>query len=131
MSSFQYPIELVASPDGPYERLEAWVDTGSVYTWIPSATLQRLGLIPTAKRPFQVADGRIIERDIVEAVVRLDGQTAYTVCVFGNQDDLVVLGAYALEGLGLAADPVNKRLVPMPVIPALRAGNAVRGVSEP
>lgn len=121
MSSFQYPIELAARPDGPYERLEAWVDTGSVYTWIPSSILRRLGLNPAGKRPFQVADGRIIERDIVEAVVRLDGQTAHTICVFGDQEDLVLLGAYALEGLGLAADPVNKRLVPMPVIPALCA----------
>ena len=121
MSAFQYPIEIAARPEGPYEHLDAWVDTGSVYSWVPSPVLQRLGLSPTGQRPFQVADGRLIERDIVEAVVKIDGQAAHTICVFGGEQDLVLLGAYALEGLGLAADPVNKRLVPMPVIPALTA----------
>jgi len=119
MGAFRYPVEIAARPEGPYEPLDAWVDTGSVYTWIPSPILRRLGLNPTGKRPFLVADGRIIQRDIVEAVVRVDGEVAHTICVFGDEGDQVLLGAYTLEGLGLAADPVNKRVVPMPVIPAM------------
>lgn len=34
--------------------------------------------------------------------------------VFGDPDTLPLLGAYALEGFGLAPDPVNRRLIPVP-----------------
>ena len=34
-----------------------------------------------------------------------------TLMVFGGAGDAVLLGAYALEGFSLAADPVNRRLV--------------------
>jgi hypothetical protein len=33
--------------------------------------------------------------------------------VFGGDSTPVLLGAYTLEGLSLAADPVNRRLVPL------------------
>ena len=102
VSAFQYPVEIAARPEGPFEHLDPWVDTGSVYTWVPSSVLQRLGLSPTGQRSFQVADGRIIERDIVEAVVKIDGQTAHTICVFGGEQDMVLLGAVTLEQFGLA-----------------------------
>jgi hypothetical protein len=39
--------------------------------------------------------------------------------VFGEESDQVLLGAHTLEGLDLAVDPVNKRLMPMPTIPAV------------
>ncbi|MFQ5880105.1 MAG: aspartyl protease family protein [Dehalococcoidia bacterium] len=119
MGVFRYPVEIAPHPEGPYEQFNALVDTGSLYTWVPSAILRRLGLGPTGKRPFLVADGRIIERDVTEAVIQIDGQRAHTICVFTDERDQVLLGAYTLEGFGLAADPVNKRLVPMPAIPAV------------
>ena len=119
MGVFRYPIEIAARPEGSYERVEALVDTGSLYTWVPSGLLRGLGLAPTAKRSFVLADGRVIERDVVEAVIRLDGQTAHTICVFAGEGDQVLLGAVTLEQFALAADPVNKRLVPMPAIPAM------------
>ena len=33
--------------------------------------------------------------------------------VFGNESLVPLLGAYALEGLRLAVDPINKRLIPI------------------
>jgi hypothetical protein len=32
--------------------------------------------------------------------------------LFGDPSDLEVLGAYTLEGFGLAIDPVQRRLIP-------------------
>lgn len=34
--------------------------------------------------------------------------------VFGDPDTPPLLGAYTLEGLRLAADPVDRRLIPVP-----------------
>lgn len=119
MGTFRYPIEIAARPEGPYERVEALVDTDSIYTWVPSSIMRRLDLAPTARQPFLLADGRQIDRDIVEAVVRIDGRSFHTICVFADEGDQVLLGSVTLEQFGLAADPVNKRLVPMPVLPAM------------
>ena len=118
MGVFPYRVEIAVRPDGPFESLQALVDTGSLYTGAPRTLLERLGLTPTAKRAFQVAGGRIIDRDIAEVVIRIDGQTAHTICVFADEGHQVRLGAVTLEQFALAADPVNKRLVPMTAIPA-------------
>jgi predicted aspartyl protease len=115
---FKYKFEISAAKDGPFRTIEALVDTGSLYTWIPGKTLRDAGLNPTGTRAFQLADGQIVQRDIVEAVVRLEGDVAHTICVFGGDRDQTLLGAVTLEQFSLAADPVNKRLVPMPAIPA-------------
>ena len=37
-----------------------------------------------------------------------------TLLVFGEPGALPLLGAYALEGLRLAADPISRRLVAVP-----------------
>ncbi len=95
------------------------VDTGSLYTWVPARLLRQLGLSPTDSISFFMADGQTIERDAVEAVLRLDGRVRHTICVFADKKDQILLGAVTLEQFGLAVDPVNKRLVPMPAVPAV------------
>jgi clan AA aspartic protease len=122
MGVFRYPIEIAARPEGPFEREDALVDTGSLYTWVPSGVLRRLGVNPTTTRSFQLADGSVVDRDVAEAVVRLDGQAVHTICVFADDTDQVLLGAVTLEQFALAADPVNKRLLPIPAIPAMGTG---------
>jgi len=119
MGVFRYPLEIGAGPQGPFETVRALVDTGSIYTWAPRDMLDRLGLVPTGKRACQMADGSVIQRDVTEAVVRLDGQSGHTVVVFGDAADQVLLGAYTLGGFALCADPLNKRLVPMDLLPAM------------
>ena len=44
-----------------WETIEALVDTGAGYTWIPASTLARLGVSPQSRREFVTADGRIID----------------------------------------------------------------------
>jgi predicted aspartyl protease len=66
-----------------------------------------------------MADGTVIHREVTEAVVQLAGQTATTIVVLGEERDQALIGAYTLEGLALCADPVNRRLVPMDLIPAV------------
>lgn len=118
VGTFKYRFELAARSEGPFKAIEALVDTGSIYTWVPGRILRELGLQPAERIRFTMANGEDQFRDSVEALIRLDGRVRHTICVFGEGKDQTLLGAYALEGLGLAADPVNKRLVPMSIMPA-------------
>jgi len=119
MGVFYHSLEIGRGPGGPFENLSALVHTGSLYTWIPRPRLERLGLHPSGTSAFQMAAGTIIERDITEAFVQLNGDSGHTIVVFGDAGDQVLLGAYTLEGFALCADPVNKRLVPMQFLPAM------------
>ncbi|MSQ15456.1 MAG: hypothetical protein EXR50_06300 [Dehalococcoidia bacterium] len=113
MSTFYQTIGIAARQDGPFIELEALVDTGSTYTWVPSPLLNRLGIEPTERRLFDTADGRVIEREIAEVPVRLDGRIYFSLVVSGNRGTMPLLGATTLEDFGLGVDPVRKRLIPV------------------
>ena len=68
------------------------------------------------KRRFLPADGRGIEMDYGEARATVDGESVTTLVVFGEDDAPALLGIYTLEGLALAVDPVEQRLVPTHLI---------------
>lgn len=104
-------LEIGDSKGEVWETVDALVDRGSTYTWIPRQLLERLDVSPQFQREFETADGRIVERDLAIAMVRWDGETMPTLVVFGGATDAVLLGAYTFEGFALAPDPVNRRLV--------------------
>jgi clan AA aspartic protease len=104
----------IGDPQGQrWETVEALVDTGASYTWAPRDVLARLGVRPQFRREFVTADERVIERDMAETRVRLDGQQRTTLVVFGDEGSSSFLGAYTLEGFGLGIDPLNRRLIPV------------------
>ena len=91
---------------------DALVDTGASFSWISRTRLERLGIVPSRTIPFRAIDGRLLERDIAIAYVASNGYTAPDVVVMAEEGEVEVMGAHSIEGLGLAADPVQKRLVP-------------------
>ena len=91
-------------------ELELPVDTNSMYTWVRRERLEKLGIRPTARWKFKTIEGRIIERDIGEAVIECMGESATRIVVFAEEGDAEVLGVDALEGLRLEVDPVTKQL---------------------
>ena len=112
MGTFNWPLRL-SSMDGQQSReIEATVDTGAAYTTLPTRLLRELGVAPVGQRRFLLADGRRIEMDYGEARATIDGESVTTLVVFGADDAPALLGAYTLEGLALAVDPVEQRLVP-------------------
>ncbi len=112
--TFRVPIE-VGNPEGNrWERVEALVDTGASYTLLPRPVLERLVVSGAFRHPFVLADGRQLEYEVAETRVRLDGQTRITLVIFGEEGAEPLLGAYTLEGFGLAPDPVGRRLIPVP-----------------
>jgi predicted aspartyl protease len=54
--------------------------------------------------------------DYGEARAMVDGESVATLVVFGEDGAPALLGAYTLEGLALAVDPVEQRLVPTHLI---------------
>jgi predicted aspartyl protease len=113
MGTFFVEVSL-ASPAHPDRRetVKLLVDSGSMYTWVSASFLRELGVRPTERRRLITIEGRLTERDAAEVLIRLEGHTLHTLCLFGEPGDLEVLGAYTLEGFGLAIDPVQRRLIP-------------------
>ncbi len=113
MGTFSVNIE-IGNPEGTsFETLEALVDTGASFTWVPRELLQRLGVPVQARWEFELANGQVIEREIAQTWVRYNGDAHITFVVFGDEGSSPLLGAYTLEGFRLAADPLNGRLVPV------------------
>ena len=97
-----------------FERLEALVDTGSTYTWIPRSILQGLDLHPEKERVFELTDGRQVTYGVAWATVQIDGERQPTIVVFGDENTEPLLGVVTLEEFGLGVDVVGQRLVPTP-----------------
>lgn len=100
-----------ASP-GSVEELDAFVDTGAAFSWISRARLERLGVSPTRRMPFRTIEGRLLECDMATVYVSTENYSVPDVVVMAEPGEMEVMGAHTIEGLGLAADPVQKRLVP-------------------
>jgi len=94
------------------EELEALVDTGAAFSWVSRTRLERLGVTPSRRMPFRTIDGRLLERDLAIVHVGTNGYVAPDLVVMAEPGEMEVIGAHSIEGLGLAADPVQKRLVP-------------------
>ncbi len=111
MGVFRVPIEIGDFAGARFETVSALVDTGATYTMMPRSVLASLGINPEWRRTFALADGREREFEMAHATVRLDGATTTTIAVFGEEGAAPTLGAYTLEGFGLAVDPSGQRLV--------------------
>ena len=53
---------------------------------------------------FETADGRIIERDVAEVPVRINGEVIRNRVIFGDEGTEALLMAFTLEGFLLAPD---------------------------
>jgi clan AA aspartic protease len=94
--------------------LEALVDTGAAYTWIPSDVLGRLGVRPTDNRLFELADGRQMTYGFAFATIRLQGEVQPTPVIFGDEGITPLLGVVTLEEFSLGIDPMKQRLIEVP-----------------
>ncbi len=114
MGNFRVAVDIANVAGGRFEHLDALVDTGATYTWVSRDILDRLGVAPEEEWPFVLADGREVKYPIGAVRLRFASRTRSTVAIFGEPESEALLGVVTLEELGLAADPVNRRLVPVP-----------------
>ena len=95
------------------------VDTGNEYTWVPEATLDRIGVAREKKDlPFIMANGQQITRSVGFAIIRIGESFTTDEVVFAEKGDLLLLGARTLEGLNLVVNSRDKKLVAAGPIPA-------------
>ena len=112
MGTFAYTFEIGDFDARRFVPIEALVDTGATYTSVPSDMLDELGVEPTEEREFILANGRRNTYRIGWLRIRLDGREQPTLVIFADRGSRPLLGAFALEGFGLAVDPIAKRLIP-------------------
>ena len=113
MGTFNVQIE-VGDPGGQnYETVEAMVDSGATFTFIPRSLLERLGVRRHDSMTFEIADGTEMDRDFGLTWIKLDGKQTISPVIFGDDGAAPLLGAVTLEILNLGIDPVNSRLIPV------------------
>ena len=99
-------------PGRSFER-EFIVDTGGVLSFAPASELSAIGVTPTRIKEFRLADGSVVRRSVGDVFFEVGGERASAAVVFGEATDECLLGAVTLESLGLAVDPVSRRLHPV------------------
>jgi clan AA aspartic protease len=114
MDSFRVTLHLAGATGERFQMMEALVDTGASYTWVPRDVLEGLGVRPDESRVFVLADGREVRYPMAWVRARLDERIQPTLVVCGDSGTEPLLGAFTLEGFGLGVDPVNRRLIPVP-----------------
>jgi predicted aspartyl protease len=105
----------VAVPDVT-RAIEFLVDSGAIYSVVPASILQELNIKPIAEQTFRLADGSKIVRKKGGALFRYGDQVGVADVIFGEEGDSTLLGAFTLEALGLALDPLKRELRPLPMI---------------
>jgi len=108
----------VANPAKPEvsKSLEFLIDSGAIYSVVPADVLNELGIRPLTTQSFRLADGSKIVRNKGVAVFKYGEQIGGADVIFGEEGDSTLLGAFTLEALGLALDPLKRELKPLPMI---------------
>ena len=100
MGTFKWPLRISSMDGQQSQNIDATVDTGASFTTLPSNLLRELGIEPTGKRGFLVADGRRVEMEYGQAWATIDGESVVTIVVFGVEEAPPLLGPTPWEGLG-------------------------------
>ncbi len=96
------------------EEVDAVVDSGSIFCQVPQDMADRLELAPFATRRLRMADGRVVELGLANAMVELpeQGEVAATTMVIAQVGAAAILGTMALDSFGLGVDTAEQRLIP-------------------
>ncbi len=116
MGTFNWPVRISSIDGQQFRDVTAEVDTGSSYTTLPGSMLRELGIVPKGRRTLLLANNQRVNLEYGEALATIDGESVTTLVLFGDDQSPALLGAYTLEGLALAVDPVAQRLVPTAMI---------------
>ena len=108
----------IGNPANPEitEKIDFLIDSGAVYSVVPAPVLERLGIKPLTDQEFRLADGTKIVRKKGIALFKYGDKIGGADVIFGEEGDSILLGAFTLEALGLALDPLKRELKPLPMI---------------
>ena len=94
------------------------VDTGSVYMCINETVQEQLRLDIIEKRKGQLADGRVVEYDVVGPIeVRFKNRRCVVDAMVLPGDNELLLGAIPLEDMDIMVHPYRRELIVNPEHP--------------
>jgi len=108
----------VGNPAAPEitELVEFLIDSGAIYSVVPTPILEKLGIRLLSEQEFRLADGSRIVRKKGIALFRQGERVGGADVIFGEEGDSLLLGAFTLEALGLGLDPLRRELLELPMI---------------
>jgi clan AA aspartic protease len=108
----------IGNPANPQrtEKVQFLIDSGVIYSVVPTPILERLGIQPLTTQEFRLADGTKITRKKGIALFKYGDRIGGADVIFGEEGDRVLLGAFTLKALGLSLDPLRRELKPLPMI---------------
>lgn len=104
-----------ASPDVT-EKIEFLIDSGAIYSVVPTKMLEKLDIKPLTEQAFRLTDGSKIVRKKGIALFKYGDRIGGADVIFGEEGDSILLGAFTLESLGLSLDPLRRELKALPMI---------------
>lgn len=102
-------------------ELEFLVDSGAIYSVVPSVVLAKLGIKPLATQEFRLADGSTIKRQKGMALFQYEDKIGGADVIFGEEGDYTLIGSLTLASFGLTLDPLRRELKPLPMILAMKS----------
>ena len=108
----------IGNPSEPdvTEKIDLLVDSGVIYSVVPTPVLEKLNIKPLAEQEFRLANGTKIIRKKGGALFRYEDRVGVADVIFGEEGDSNLLGAFTLEALGLSLDPLKRELKPLPMV---------------
>jgi clan AA aspartic protease len=99
-------------------KVNMLVDTGSVYMCINETVQEQLQLDIIEKRKGQLADGRVVEYDVVGPIeVRFENRRCVVDAMVLPGDNELLLGAIPLEDMDVMVHPYRRELIVNPEHP--------------
>ena len=93
------------------------VDTGAIDSLAPAKALRKIGVKPVGTTVYELADGSVHEYPFGLVQIEFMGELTAGRIIFGPDDAEPLLGATALESVGITVDPANRTLKRLPAIP--------------
>ena len=108
----------ITNPSQHERRWEAefLFDSGAIDTVVPGSWLDAIGVVRESPQRYVMADGRVSELDTGTARVEYAGRGVGVTVVFADENVIPLLGATAMESLGLELDMSNQELKQLPAI---------------
>ncbi|MHB8381654.1 MAG: aspartyl protease [Candidatus Binataceae bacterium] len=94
-------------------EIDFLIDTGAIFSVVPSPLARQLTLAKLEREEFTLADGSRRIYDVGEAFFEINDRRGTSKVVFGPADVTPMLGALTLESLGLMVNPVTREVLPM------------------
>lgn len=98
------------------QEVDFMVDSGAVYSVVDKRILKKVGIKPFGKKKFFLANGQSVERKIGGSVFEYAQEKGYAPVIFGEKNDTNLFGAVTLEALGLVLDPLQRKLLKLPLV---------------